>query len=145
MTCKAFCLCTNLSIFYFFQLDIRLKMHKWPKQSGLVNWKGQRSLAIYPRTINVSPRSTPWVRTLYFCMNCLGIVFSHTLHLAREDDSRNRRQLRSMFCINFTNSLICYNLARLLFSDCLVLAKSLIIKCSEILSDLGYGWLNTLW
>ena len=41
-----------------------------------------------------------------------------------------------MFCINlYTNSLIWLHFD---FSDCLLLAKSLIIECSEILSDLGY-------
>ena len=54
-----------------------------------------------------------------------------------------------MFCINlyttrislnpwYTNSLIWPHFD---FSDCLLLAKSLIIECSEILSNLGYMYL----
>ena len=97
----------------------------------------QRYLTIvlsYPRSLNVS-------RTLFFT-NCLWVVFSRTLHLAREDNSRKRRQLRSMYCINlYTNSLIWL---RFDFSDCLLLMKLLIIECSEILSDLGYQKILTI-
>ena len=81
------------------------------------------------------PISLNVLRTLFFT-KCPGVVFPRTLHLAREDNSWNRRQLRSMLCINlYTYFLICYNLATLWFH---LLVKSLIIWCSEILSDLGY-------
>ena len=97
--------------------------------SHLLNISGTFSPYLcYPRSLNVSC-------TLFFT-NCIGVVFSRTLHLAREDNSLNRRQLRPMFCINlYTNSHIWLHSD---LSDCLLLAESLIIRCSKILRDLGY-------
>ena len=74
----------------------------------------------------------------------LALELSFCMFLAREDNSKNTNKhflgapliteddscsffvyLAAMFCIHFD------------FSDCLLLAKLLIIKCGETLSDLG--------
>ena len=100
-------------------------------------------LHIYADRENKRPKSLNTSRAQLF-MTCLGVVFLHVLNLAREDNSKNTNKhflgapliteddscsffvyLAAMCCIHFD------------FSDCLLLAKLLIIKCGETLSDLG--------
>ena len=92
----------------------------------------------YPRSLNVS-------RT-YFSRIALELSF-RALYIWREGTTREIEKTTPVYvCINlYTNLWFVIIWLHFDFSDCLLLANSLIIWCSEILSDLGYFKRDNCW